>query len=395
MSAAAASTAKAAAGSPPPQPCAHVAASPAFARDRTVFCAGTVTTDGLTPAGLGIVVSTNGGRTWRKASASGLPQDKGVVIDGLLVSPRYANDRTVVVNVRLHGLYQSSDGGESFTPLLPASVRGVTAFVGGMSAAGGDAVAARTMLLVPSGAAQLPLVVDTATRTAQPVPGAPAVAVGAVVSPAWATDGTALLFTDAGTSGAVTAYGCNVAFDCRTRLGRLPAGYTFEQAWPAADFTTSKTLFVKARSGSGRSRLYVSRDGGSSFTAMSEANRLLDAHVERPSRDPHPVASIATGRPGSARVWMRVYGSPHASLPAAELYRSDDNGRRWTRVAYGRIAQKGPRGTMQDVRVPPGQFNSLIAATPDDVVFVNGIARGGWTASCSNDRGRTWSTFCR
>jgi len=380
-----------------PLPCEQMGASPDFARDGTAFCGGTVMS-GYAPTGLALFVTTNHGRSWRHAAAVGLPYKAGDRMTDLVVSPRFASDSTIVVTVLFEGVFVSADAGESFTPALLGSWPAVTAFVSGIAASESTQ---RTLLLVPRWTTGTPAIVDPVLRTIQPVPGPPEPARAVLVSPTWVQDHAAVAFTQTGSGEGlrVSLYGCNEVFECSTRLGALPVGQAFHRAWLAADFATSRTMFVELVTDQevAPPRLYVSRDGGRTFASMRPAQALVDAHFRDPRHDYEPVAAIDVGAPGSDRVWLRVYGTESATRPAIELFRSDDNGRTWTRVAYRRIVTRGARGGMQDVRVPPRalQPRVLLAATSNGYLFVNGIVRGGWGVSCSADAGRTWTTACR
>jgi hypothetical protein len=380
-----------------PLPCEQLGVSPDFAHDGTAFCAGTEMT-GFAATGLAVFTTTDKGRTWRRATAAGLPYKAGDRMADLVVSPLYASDHTIFVTVTFEGVYASTDAGETFTPVLLGSWPLVTPFVAGV---GGVAPGRRTLLMVPRWSTGTPALVDPVLRTVEPVPGPPGQAVAVTVSPAWSDDHTAVAFTHATVNGMpqVVAYACSVAFECTTRLGTLPAGYAFHHAWLAADFASSRTMFVEVvPEASGHTPLlYVSRDAGRTFTPMSKAQALVNAHLRNPRLDYEPVVALDAGRPGTDRVWMRLYGTETNGLPAMETYRSDDNGQTWVRVAYGRIGSGTPRGTMQVRRVPPRELQPrvLLAATGDDHLFVNGITQGGWGVSCSSDGGRTWTTTCR
>lgn len=378
-----------------PQPCEHVAASPAFAEDGTAFCAGTVM-ERWAPTGLAVFVTTDKGRSWRKTAAVGLTYVDGARVYGLVVSPRFAQDRTIVVSVWSVGTFVSLDAGETFTPLIPGAIPRVRPF----EVAVGD-TAGRAMFLVARWLSDKPHVVDPLTRIPQPVVGAPEPATDFLISPRWTSDQTALAFTQTGQreQTQVNVYACTVAFECTTRLTSLPRGWVYYRGWLAADFPGSKTVFVELvhERGFTPPRLYVSRDGGRTFAPLASAQALVGRHVYKGGDGAaEPPVALAVGPPGTDRVWMRVQGSSRVTSPPAAVYRSDDNGRTWVRVAYGRLAQRGTPGTIPDLRVPsrPMEPPVILAATGDKRLFLNGITKGGWDVACSADAGRTWAPSC-
>lgn len=79
--------------------------SPNYARDRTLMIAG----DYRAPT---VLRSTDGGEMWQ-ADASGLPASGG--LSHLTFSPNYAADRGVYVWTESEGLYRSGDGGQSWS----------------------------------------------------------------------------------------------------------------------------------------------------------------------------------------------------------------------------------------------------------------------------------------
>jgi photosystem II stability/assembly factor-like uncharacterized protein len=84
-----------------------VAISPEFGRDRRLF----VGTE------RGLFLTDDAGRAWTEVP--GAPFGNSPYVESVVVSPDYANDGTVLVSVRGHGLYKSVDGGSTFTPAAP------------------------------------------------------------------------------------------------------------------------------------------------------------------------------------------------------------------------------------------------------------------------------------
>jgi photosystem II stability/assembly factor-like uncharacterized protein len=80
----------------------QLAISPNYKVDGTVF-AGSMQ---------GLYVSENRGQTWQRIENTPFPIDS--LIEGVAISPNYANDRTVLITIRGRGLFQSTDAGKTF-----------------------------------------------------------------------------------------------------------------------------------------------------------------------------------------------------------------------------------------------------------------------------------------
>ncbi len=65
----------------------------------------------------GLRVSSDGGRTW---SLAGLGPASDRTIEGVVASPAFAEDGTVLVSVRGEGLFRSTDRGRTFAPVAPS-----------------------------------------------------------------------------------------------------------------------------------------------------------------------------------------------------------------------------------------------------------------------------------
>jgi photosystem II stability/assembly factor-like uncharacterized protein len=89
----------------PSDPAAHVAVSPGFADDGTVF-AGT---------DRGLFVSHDGGDGWDEVTVAPLTTSSHV--EAVAVSPSFADDGTVLVSTRADGMLRSTDGGATFQPV--------------------------------------------------------------------------------------------------------------------------------------------------------------------------------------------------------------------------------------------------------------------------------------
>lgn len=96
------------AAAPRPPACLTVALSPAFATDRTVFCAYEVPGDAAY-----LARSTDGGRTWRPGRAFHRDDDVEHFSPRLTVSPWYRSDHRVFAGTG-EATYESTDGGATF-----------------------------------------------------------------------------------------------------------------------------------------------------------------------------------------------------------------------------------------------------------------------------------------
>jgi photosystem II stability/assembly factor-like uncharacterized protein len=83
----------------------RLAISPAYDVDHTTFAGS---------AG-GLFSSSDGGESWTRVSDPMIGRKS--FVEGVVLSPNYADDRTLLVSVRGKGLYKSVDGGQSFTAI--------------------------------------------------------------------------------------------------------------------------------------------------------------------------------------------------------------------------------------------------------------------------------------
>ena len=89
----------------------HIEISPNYSQDKILFVS---SYDGL-------FKTTDAGETWQRVAIADVAPDRSF-LEGVAVSPNYAQDGTVMVSLRGKGLYKSVDGGESFTPIGDASL---------------------------------------------------------------------------------------------------------------------------------------------------------------------------------------------------------------------------------------------------------------------------------
>jgi hypothetical protein len=397
---------------PAVQPCTQFAASPDFASDGTAFCAGHVR-DPSTGATTGIAVfrTTNRGRTWTAATAAGLfRNDPDARVDYLGVSRLYKTDKTLFLQVRNTGLFQSTDGGATFTLVSPLAWGRLTAYVA--TVPGGllpSSPGAHTTFVMASPAGQdgepnRSALVDPVARSQTPVVGTPGRDREFAVSDTYESDGAAFAVADfgVGLDAHVEVFRCDATFSCGHSLYSFPKRSTFDRVWLAPDFATSKTIYVSMTAVSGQRTLWWSRNAGQTWARWTSAERLL-APVVKAHGD--PLYGLGREPVGSRTLYLRIsYGptSRSASAPPAEqLFRSRDNGAGWTLLAYGRTTrQSGARGTIppdnpladgSDGGLPPGVVTVASAST----VFALGKTGAYPSFYCSWDAGRHWARACR
>lgn len=369
--------------------------SPGFTRDGVVFCAGRDSdlVVGGTTRGFLLSATADAGRSWRRLAATGLPAAPVDDITNLIVSPRFGSDRTVIVQTLGHGTFVSIDAGETFVPLYPGDGPRLTPFVSGIADVPGAGV--DRFMLVGASSRLSPtgnVLIDVAARVVRPVAGPPAPAVAFAVSPNHASDSRAVAFVEeASTAGSrVSVYSCDRTFACQRRVASFAARHAFDRAW----YLSERTLVVSVRdSGSRRPRLYISQDGGASFTTFTAGQRLLDVQS---ARGAHPEFELVP-TPSGRHSWLRVYGQPGPRPPASRLYRSADGGRSWRLAAFARIVEPGAPGALPPFRVPPQWFTPrvLTQAADDGHIFFGGLSQAGWDLACSANAGRSWNSVCR
>lgn len=89
----------------------HVAISPDYPQDQTLFVS---SYDGL-------FKTTDAGESWERVAIADVTADR-TFLEGVALSPNYAQDGTVMVSLRGKGLYKSVDKGGSFSPIGDASL---------------------------------------------------------------------------------------------------------------------------------------------------------------------------------------------------------------------------------------------------------------------------------
>ncbi|MEM9976773.1 MAG: glycosyl hydrolase, partial [Cyanobacteria bacterium P01_D01_bin.2] len=89
----------------------HIEISPDYPQDKTLFVS----------SYQGLFRTTDGGQRWRPVAIANLSPER-TILEGVALSPSYAQDGTVLVSLRGKGLYKSVDRGDTFAPIGDASL---------------------------------------------------------------------------------------------------------------------------------------------------------------------------------------------------------------------------------------------------------------------------------
>ena len=89
----------------------HVEISADYPQDKTLFVSSYE----------GLFKTTDAGESWQAVAIADIDPER-TFLEGVALSPNYAQDGTVMVSLRGKGLYKSQDGGESFAPIGDASL---------------------------------------------------------------------------------------------------------------------------------------------------------------------------------------------------------------------------------------------------------------------------------
>lgn len=371
----------------------HLVVSPAFAADGTAFCAASVNGTFV------LYVTHDHARTWTTTQPTGVVLTPGLPanVHGLLISPDFATDRTLVADIT-GSVFYSTDAGATFVPAagnygrmtMTDALRGVSAEPshGVLLGAGrfNTSVTARSVMLDPTLPVQRPLVGTGTPDVAFLVPPAGSPDVAFAVGEAGSTPSTRQH----------SFYACNAAYACPEKLGSLPTGEIFAEAWFAPDFATSGVLFAATMDLQNRTHLYASRDRARHLTPAPGLSALLDqAYRAKLS----PMLVLAPGKTGSRTLFARMAGGGSAKTLTNRLFRSDDDGATWRLAAWGRDPEsRGPNGTMPYEYVA-GAWSSIpqgyLTYTPDGRLLFSGTNKNTRVVWCSQDSGRTWRPACR
>lgn len=405
---------KTTAGTEPAKPCSDLVISPAFSSDGTAFCSH-ITRDGTGSAtGVEMLHTSDGGRSWSQVAAIGLavsPNQWGQR-PNLMFSPFYEDDHALYASLGLTGLFRSTDDGETFSLVDPRGGSATSATVATFNTPLGElprrVVFPQAIRGSTEGANQSVLI-DAALGLRVPVQGTPAADHLFAVPPSFPDHGTpyAVAETGVGATHRFELYRCDELFDCSEHLFALPHRMRFDRIWFAPDFAVSGNIYISGFDFETNAlNIWWSKDAGTSFHRWRSAQDLLDR--ARGSRPRANQIFAISGVSGTKLLYLRVdYATyPEGRTPAATLYRSNNGGRSWRRVAFARTFNEPPRpGRLPheptldawDGQVPGGH---LVAASKRQLFLVgteagaSGDPYHGTVASCSTDGGRNWRPLC-
>lgn len=384
-------------------PCASLAASPQFRSDRTAFCASRSGTS------FDLWRTTDGGESWNKRAATGLgPSPSALGAPRLMLSPRYEADHAIFVGILGGGLYESRDGGDSFTvvhpPFAGSNSRPLVARLGDAPL---EAVQRVQFVEARPGqeeGANESVLIDTATHLSTPIKGSPVYDHDFAISPAYEQDGLAFAIGESGVGETEQfhLYGCNELFVCSEELFSLPLTTEFDHLWFAPDFERSKTMFLSGESLRARIQVWQSHDAGVTFQPWKSVQAILD-RIRHPKKAGGRVEIALAGVPNTSTMYLRTYydstSYDNPRIPSARLFRTDNHGNSWRQIAFGRnpISYKGRHpGTFPAHLVEqPSKYQpdpgAMVAPTKETLLI---LTSKGDTVSCSNNGGRTWAYRC-
>ena len=366
--------------------CQDIAFSPAFSRDRTMWCSESIADDGAY-----VYRSTDAGRTWGPGVKvrSG---DGQTFLARVVPSPLYATDRRVVVWT-IEGLYESVDGGMTFgtvpvadpksepVPYVETIGTGTrrAAFVYGFGGNGTyDTELGRRGVLGAPGYEALRYLVPSSypeSRTA--------VAIATPSGVLADSNGNAV------TPETTVAMRCEADFACAQKtydFGRIFASTNDDLGRPNQHFVSGIEFTRKPRGEVtlGKARVWRTNDAGGSWTPWPSVERLLSV---RPANSKWVITGSPDGRHMFLSVTVMKYGPHNNSYSddtvSASLWRSDDDGSTWRRmpVPWAR---------------PPGLHPVRLTAQFGNRLYATGSRPGFTGMFCSLDNGRTWRTgTCR
>lgn len=399
-------TGKAAASEAAPQ-CELLATSTAFERDGTVACVGQsakVTGPGqVEHSAISVWRTSNGGRSWQRARAAGLPgAHNSNGYDGIyqLEVARTEKPRTLYLVLGQMKLYVSSDFGDTWVAPLQGYAEGmntgsVTPLPPG-GAASGDLALANPLRGVCDGKYGLPLD-SVLVFTPAAVVGIPAQGSACsfdfhfLVPEQWPDEPAYVLSLSGDGAGVAEVWRCDERLACNTRISRAPASGLLDGSWIGPSLGGKRSLYYAARL-KPHIRAYGSLDGGATWRELTGLNRWITTRTEHvallPTHGRQVFARISTAVGG--RNWIGAALKPSVDVIAV----SEDGGLHWREVTKtpGFNARADQLALSGDGRGLWGTQNRLLTLAA--VLNASGqtVHSGVW---CSVDRGKTWTRLCR
>lgn len=381
-----------------PFDCRLVAYSPDFSTDRTMFCAGLDIDIVRRTIQTSFFVSKDAGATWARPAADGLVTGTNSRPEQLIVSPLYRTDKALFLHTD-EGIWKTTDFGETFVLVDSLANPGEGRLAPIVETVGGE----RTVFAFAN--AELTAKIDPPLHV--PVAGAPEPELRFVIPPTFAETGEAFVVARRpGETPAVILFGCNSALACTDELFEFPPRDEFGNLWLGPMTANGRSMFVEtlrsARPGVSYPVLWRSLDGGRTFVEWSEPNRVLEPIRGVDGRFARTGLAQDPGDP--ARLFLRVSYMPatrgrasRTNPPGEQIFRSDDGGTTWRRVAYGlSFKQTGKPGRLPWSHVnEQSQAHMAFAAEGHLVALGNVFGPDGYKGPfCSRDFGRHWARAC-
>lgn len=382
--------------------CGRIDFSPDYASDRTAVCAAVQYEVGAGAVAVTVSMTRDGGRSWNARVAAGIPVTPLTRLNGVLFSGRFAQDKAIYVQTG-DGLYRTQDDGQTFVAVDPLA---------------GTASTSPNLIRLPTGTAievpQLPAPIAMASSDALgsavlmpplhlPVAGSPDNDWRFLVAPPGEGPHARKVFAVAarsgeGGTGRPVLYSCNEVLACVGELHMFPDMHVYVGSHLPADFARTGVMYLWTKHFTTRLvTVWVSRDGGGSFTPWVAGNTLLKQPIERGF--PRAIdIGLVTDPSRAGRMYLRVAGERGLDPPQQQLWRSDDNGKRWQLMGYMRNYTPMVRGTLPWYTEEVFAVRGNISVQPDGKVFVIARATSGSSYGgvfCSHDGARTWARSCR
>jgi hypothetical protein len=366
--------------------------SPAFAHDHSLACAARGRQSSV------LSVSQDAGRSWRSIAVTYVGAIGNPDVYRVAFSPAYAADHTLYLHTSA-GLFSATDLSGTFLPadlLATNNAQPFSTLTPYLDTTAGTAAFAyadqhqAARISPPAGHQAVPGATPDLTN-AFLMP--PAVAVG---------DEVLALGIHVDGSARPALYGCTWALSCSLRYTFPPS--TALGAWLSPAYRADKTVIVETVSAAGLT-FYRSVDQGRTFAPWSAVNRALastnHALLAHGGSLNQP-AALVWDPSNARRLYLRLTAySGRGGPPFDQVFRSDDRGATWHRVAYGVASGLPGRGTVPwngtfTVQSPIANAN-LMRVAPDGRLFALGVevVGGGYDGIyCSLDHGVHWARTC-